>query len=192
MLPRALRAGITLKALPRTGWVGVGVPRPESVASHCYGVSLLAALYAPREGLDSSKCVRMALLHDLAEAEIGDHLPEAVGGMSGSEKAALEHAALRGISGADDGLLGVEGLALFEEFEGGQTPEARFVRECDKLDMLLQACRYEEETGLDLSEFFVGIPPFAFASLAELRERVETGRGAGGGTEKEEKLPGVG
>jgi len=175
MFPCALRAGIALKALPRAGWVSVGVASPETVASHCYGVALLASLYASREGLDSAKCVHMALLHDLAEAKIGDHLPEAVGGLSTKEKATLEHAAFRELCEADGMLLGEEALRLFEEFDAGQTPEAQFVRECDKLDMFLQARRYEEQQGLDLSSFFDGIPPFQFQSLAELRARAEEG-----------------
>ncbi len=44
-------------------------------------------------------------------------------------------------------------LALFEEYEAGETPESKFVKYLDKLDMALMARIYEDSQGLDLSEF---------------------------------------
>jgi putative hydrolase of HD superfamily len=46
-----------------------------------------------------------------------------------------------------------EWVALFEEYEQGKTPEAKFVKQLDKLDMALQAERYQDEYGLSLGEF---------------------------------------
>ena len=48
-----------------------------------------------------------------------------------------------------------EGLALFEEYEVGESKEARFVKQIDKLDMGLQAILYQNQQGLDLSEFLM-------------------------------------
>ena len=64
-----------LKRLPRTGWVESGVPDPESVADHSFRVALLTLVLADLKGLDALKAVRMALIHDLGEAETGDLTP---------------------------------------------------------------------------------------------------------------------
>jgi 5'-deoxynucleotidase YfbR-like HD superfamily hydrolase len=44
-------------------------------------------------------------------------------------------------------------LELWLDYEEERTPEGRFVKACDKLDMALQASVYSENQGLDLSEF---------------------------------------
>jgi putative hydrolase of HD superfamily len=43
--------------------------------------------------------------------------------------------------------------ALWHQYEAQDTPEARFVREADRLDMALQAVRYAREHGVDTAEF---------------------------------------
>jgi putative hydrolase of HD superfamily len=49
--------------------------------------------------------------------------------------------------------LAPEWLSLFQEYELGESDEAKFVKQLDKLDMGLQAMIYESKQGLDLSEF---------------------------------------
>jgi putative hydrolase of HD superfamily len=49
--------------------------------------------------------------------------------------------------------LAPEWLSLFQEYELGESGEAKFVKQLDKLDMGLQAMIYESKQGLDLSEF---------------------------------------
>ena len=45
--------------------------------------------------------------------------------------------------------------ALWREYEGAQSPEARLVKDFDKLEMILQAHEYEgAQPGLELQEFF--------------------------------------
>jgi len=46
-----------------------------------------------------------------------------------------------------------EWVGLFEEYEQGQTPEAKFVKQLDKLDMALQAEIYQTKFGISLDEF---------------------------------------
>ena len=43
-------------------------------------------------------------------------------------------------------ILGAKIRAAWEEYEEGTTPEAQFVRECDKLECLVQAHEYELRT----------------------------------------------
>jgi len=64
-----------LKTIPRTGWVDSGVGEPESVADHSFRTALAAMILSDSMGLDTCKVMRMALLHDLAEAETGDITP---------------------------------------------------------------------------------------------------------------------
>ena len=49
--------------------------------------------------------------------------------------------------------LAPEWLSLFQEYEMGETEEAKFVKQLDKLDMGLQAMIYESKQDIDLSEF---------------------------------------
>ncbi|MFN7146928.1 MAG: HD domain-containing protein, partial [Myxococcota bacterium] len=68
---RLAREAVLLKEVDRSGWTRIGVPHPESVAAHSWGVALLALLRCPPE-LDRHKLLAMAILHDLAEVRVGD------------------------------------------------------------------------------------------------------------------------
>ena len=72
-----LLEALSLKNLPRTGWVLRKAPR-ESVAEHTYGTAIIALVLARMEKLsaaDEATLLRIALLHDLHEARIGDLVP---------------------------------------------------------------------------------------------------------------------
>jgi putative hydrolase of HD superfamily len=143
-----------LKQLFRQGWLRAGVPeaRCESVAEHSFLVALLALLVAEERfpDLDAARVVKLALLHDLAEAHAGDLTPR--DGVSREEKERREREAMQRIFA---GLPGGEGyLALWEEYEAGGSREAALVRQIDRLEMALQGCVYERQLGLDLGQFF--------------------------------------
>src|SRR5829696_4899937 len=65
----------SLKQVRRKGWVDRGVPDAESVADHSYRVALLAWALARARGLDAERAMLIGLVHDLAEAEVGDETP---------------------------------------------------------------------------------------------------------------------
>lgn len=48
------------------------------------------ALVADDDSLDLPRCMNMALIHDLAEADVGDITPFQVSGVTAKEKHALE------------------------------------------------------------------------------------------------------
>lgn len=126
-----------LKELPRSGWVHKKIKNPETVASHSYGVSLLTLLFAPSH-LDKEKCLKMAIIHDLQESIIGDITP--YDDITAEEKSQIETRAVSRI----ENQIQVAGLKeLFAEFEANQTPEARFVKDMDRLDAILQAKYYD-------------------------------------------------
>lgn len=135
-----LRA-LALKERPRRGWLRAGVARPESVADHAWGVALLAAVATP-EGLDRGRVVELAVLHDVAEAVVGDLVPGEYA--SKEEKLALERRGLESmLAEAPEGLRS-RLLTAFDELAGDASPEARFVHELDKAEMAFQATRYAE------------------------------------------------
>lgn len=145
----ALRARLAevlaLKALPRAGWVRVGVPQPESVAAHSWGVAWLVLALCP-PGLDRGRALAIAVLHDLAEVRVGDLTPH--DGVDKGTKHAAERQALAAL--VEPLPHAAELRALWEEY--GHSPEGRFVRACDKLDMALQSAVYTTPD-LPLSEF---------------------------------------
>lgn len=132
---------LQLKDVERTGWVRAGVNKPESVAAHSWGMATLALKLCPKE-LDLSRVLSMCLVHDLAEVIVGDLTPHDK--IGGEEKHQLERQAMLEMA--------PEWVDLFDEYESASTPEAKFVKTMDKLDMGLQAIRYTEQD-IDLSEF---------------------------------------
>lgn len=189
----ALASAYRLKDQPRRGWVLRGVERPESVAAHSWGTALLCLALAGAAGVDSGRALALATAHDLAEAETGDIPyradPEAAAS-DAIDKSRREADALdRMLAGQ---LSEVRGL--WAEYEKGATPEARFVRDMNLLDMALQALVYEEQQRCDprrpqasrsvhgpLDEFFASAESRAQGEvgrhwLARVRERYERAR----------------
>ncbi len=146
----SLRRLLELKAVARKGWLRFPIPadQVESVADHSFAVGLLCWLLCPPE-LDLGRVLELSLLHDLPEIITGDLTPQ--DGVELSRKRSDEALAmdklLRGFPKRD------QGCELLKEYQLGLTPEARFVKGIDKLEMALQSLSYEEEHQLDLSEF---------------------------------------
>jgi len=163
-LARFLHRVGRLKRVPRTGWLDRGVPaaEAESVADHTFRVALLAWLAAGTE-LDRDRVLKLALLHDLAEAVTGDVPPydpdELTAADEGDRSAILNRrhvrseartAAKRAAEAAAMADLLVdlpETLAgelsdLWQELEAGTSAEARFVKQADKLETYLQSREY--------------------------------------------------
>lgn len=131
---------LELKQLSRTGWVRSGVENPESVAAHSWGMAVLALRLAPKE-LNLERVLSLCLVHDLPEVRVGDLTPHD----DTSNKAELEHKAMSEMA--------PQWLSLFEEYEAGDTPEAKYVKQIDKLDMGLQAVLYQTKQDIALEEF---------------------------------------
>ncbi|KAG1722650.1 hypothetical protein EDD22DRAFT_831291 [Suillus occidentalis] len=152
-----------LKTQKRTGWVRQAYPPlvwhgsltrvSDSISDHMYRMAILA-MCTSDSTLDVSKCVMMAVVHDLAEAQVGDITPRE--GISKQEKQRLEAGAMRNF--VHDMLHGSPAAlrieALWKEYEEGETNEAKFVKDLDRLEMALQAREYEMAHALDLQPFF--------------------------------------
>ncbi|MFC4247441.1 HD domain-containing protein [Natribaculum luteum] len=174
-----LRRCLALKDETRTGWQLRGIEDPESVADHSWGVSLLCLFYADRAGVDADRALRMAVLHDLAEAETGDYATRAdpnADTIDPDEKERAERAAIATLlEPFDDGEL----RALWEEYEARETPEAQFVKDADLVDMCLQALEYERQRRYDpdADDHFEAYDDLdEFFATAEPRIRTDVGR----------------
>jgi putative hydrolase of HD superfamily len=181
----ALLEAYALKDERRTGWQLRGVDEPESVAAHAWGVAYLVLALGDRfredlPGLDLDRALRLAVVHDVAEAETGDVATRAdstADTVDRDAKETAERAAMAGLAGP----LPDRVRDAWEAYESRESPEAVFVKECDLLDVCLQAVVYERGDRYDpadgdpdafreyddIDEFFVTTEP---------RLRTETGR----------------
>ncbi len=143
-----------LKQLFRQGWLRVGVPedRCETVAEHSFAVALLSILLVDEHfpHLDVGKVARMALLHELGEIDAGDIIP--ADDVGEKEKRKLETDGVKRILSRMPNGPGM--MAIWEEFEEGTSPEARLVRDVDKVEMAYQAGVYRMGGLGDVSHFF--------------------------------------
>ena len=148
---RVLAQAGRLKELPRAGWVREGVPEPESVADHSFRTAVLALALGPELGVDTAKLVQMLVVHDLAESDpgVGDITPR--DGVPPAEKYRREREAMERLCAPLPN--GAAMLALWSEYEEGQSPEARVAKQLDALEMALQAAEYERRHGQDLALF---------------------------------------
>lgn len=150
------------------------------------------ALFAP-ENLDRDKCIRLCLIHDLAESIVGDITP--ADNISKPEKNRRETETMAHIRKS---LAGVDGtretadeiLGLWTEFEECKSPESIFVQDLDKLELLLQMSEYEARGNgtVNLEEFAYVATKLRLPEVQswaeeilngrrEFRSRVESGEG---------------
>ncbi|MGZ9809666.1 HD domain-containing protein [Pseudoroseicyclus sp. H15] len=119
-----------LKGISRASTLMDGTRR-ENTAEHSWHLALWAMVFADLApaGTNPDRALLMALIHDLVEIDAGDHpihLPH-----DRATVAAKEAAAAKRLYGLLPGDQGAPLLALWQEFEAGRTPEARFVRMLD-------------------------------------------------------------
>jgi putative hydrolases of HD superfamily len=109
-----------------------GLDRYENSAEHSWQIALWAAAMAPQcaPGVDAARVVGMLLVHDLGEIDTGDTLVYATEGWD--ERKAAEQAAVQRIFGRLPNGRGAALLALWQEFEAAETPEARFAHALDR------------------------------------------------------------
>lgn len=120
--------------------------RHENSAEHSWHFAMAAmslAPYAP-EGVDINRVIKMALVHDVVEIDVGDVL---VYDLAGREAVALKEAQ------AAERLFGMlpepprsEFLQLWQEYEAGITPEAKFASALDRILPVIQNLHNEGQS----------------------------------------------
>ncbi|KAM0001173.1 putative HD/PDEase domain, 5'-deoxynucleotidase YfbR/HDDC2 [Helianthus debilis subsp. tardiflorus] len=144
----------SLKTTKRKGWVNQGIKGSESIADHMYRMALMALVADDLPGINRERCIKIALVHDIAEAIVGDITPS--DGVPKVEKSRLEQAALNEMCEVLGGGKRAEEIKeLWREYEDNASLEANLVKDFDKIEMILQALEYETEHDRVLDEFFL-------------------------------------
>jgi putative hydrolase of HD superfamily len=125
-----------------------------------YRMSLITMFAPPSlaSKLDISRCTKLALVHDMAEALVGDITP--VDGVAKPEKNRRESTTMDYFTNSllgrvNGGATGRDLRAAWQEYEDNETLESKFVHDIDKIELLLQMLEYERvnKHKLDLGEF---------------------------------------
>ncbi|QOG04248.1 HD family hydrolase [Flavobacterium sp. MDT1-60] len=112
--------------------------RNENDAEHSWHLALMAIVLAEHsnEPIDVLKVVKMVLIHDIVEIDAGDVF------LYDTQKDHLNTDEERLAADRIFGLLpkkqADELIAIWEEFEAGETSEAKFAKSMDRLEPLLQ------------------------------------------------------
>ncbi len=125
-----------LKQVERRNFLADG-SRREFTGEHSWHLGVAVVVLAPfaAEPIDLATAVTMAVIHDIVEVDAGDtfaydeHLNE--------QKAAREQAAAERLFGLLPAATGTRLRQLWEHYEAGDTPEARFVMAIDRMAPML-------------------------------------------------------
>ncbi|MCX7749267.1 MAG: HD domain-containing protein [Clostridia bacterium] len=112
--------------------------RNENDAEHSWHLAIMAAIlweHAESKDIDLSRVIKMVLIHDLVEIDAGDTFCYDEKG--NRDKREREEKAAQRIFNILDSDQADELRSLWEEFEGRQTPEAKFASSLDRLQPLL-------------------------------------------------------
>lgn len=116
----------------------LGSDRHENDAEHSWHLAVMAMVLAEHanQPVDLLKVIKMVLIHDIVEIDAGDtFIYDKVKSHDNSDE---ERAAGERIFGMLPAAQYKEMMELWEEFEAGETHEARFARTMDRLEPLLQ------------------------------------------------------
>jgi len=167
-----LRAAERLKTVKRSGWTSTG--EAESVAEHTWRLCLMAmVVYSQAPGVDLAKLLRMCIIHDLGEA-IGGDVP-APAQLAGAPKSGQEREDLLTLVAPLPDPLRADIVALWDEYEGASSLEARLAKGLDKLETILQHTQgrnpadFDYAFNLDYGQRYTATDPV----LAALRARLD-------------------
>jgi putative hydrolase of HD superfamily len=173
--------GITRKVRP------LGLDRYENSAEHSWQLAMLAFSLAPQAGapVDLDQVIRMLLVHDIGEIDTGDTMVFIEEGLR--ERKAGELAAVTRIFGRLPETQGRELMSLWQEFEAGETPEARFAHAVDRvMPVLLNLANQGQswrENGISYERVVARVRPPVQAGCPALWDylapRLEEARGKG-------------
>ena len=136
-----LRRAERLKTTIRSGYTSAG--RPESVAEHTWRLCLMALVLAPEfPEVDFARLIKICLVHDLGEAIGGDvPAPEQARRLAAGVATGKGDAERRDLLALLDTLpddLRRELTALWDEYEGAASAEAKLAKALDKLETIMQ------------------------------------------------------
>lgn len=147
--------------------------RKESTAEHTWRLALIVFIIADelKLNIDINKAIKIALVHDLAEALIGDidAILIAEGKFSKDEKEKQEIEAIMNLQNTLPEVIGKEISDLWHEYNDCKTREAKFVKALDKIETLTQIAESGHKT-YDKPEFIANYANKSIKSFPELSE----------------------
>lgn len=149
-----------LKDLNRSGYAFLGAGQ-ETVAEHSFTTAFICftmARLAPE--VDGEKLISMALVHDIPEARTGDHNYVHKNYNTVDEAKAVSHLT-RGMA------FGGDIKELMDEFNRGETMEARLARDADQISFILELKKLKD-TG--------AVSPDAWLPYVKERLKTDIGR----------------
>ena len=115
--------------------------RPENSGEHSWHLALYALILADQAGpgVSIDRVIRMLLIHDLVEIDVGDVPIHSQNGQAHGSVAtqAAEAKAADRIFGLLPEDLRDDLRALWEEFEAAETPDARFAKSLDRVQPVM-------------------------------------------------------
>lgn len=112
--------------------------RNENDAEHSWHLALMAIVLNQHanENIDLLKVVKMVLIHDIVEIDAGDtFIYDTRKSHSNTDAERLAANRIFGLLPTDQA---AEFISIWEEFEAGETAEAKYARSMDRLEPLLQ------------------------------------------------------
>jgi putative hydrolase of HD superfamily len=144
--PLAPRVWQKLAEIERTGWVMRGIQNSETVQDHT--IALIELAQAPEfSAARADGLCEILEVHDWPEAIVGDEVilvwdDDAEKERRKAEKHQREQVAMQSIC-TELGEVGPTIYALWERYEAGADPTAKFAKELDKYQAIEQALTYE-------------------------------------------------
>ncbi len=121
----------------------LGNGEKQSVSSHSWMMAIMAMIFAPRlkTPVDLNKVLKLCILHDLAESKAHDIPVHELMKNSelGKNKIESELQVMKELCNLlPEFKIGSDIMSLWTEYEERKTPEARFVKLLDLLDVVVQ------------------------------------------------------
>ncbi|MDX9918757.1 MAG: HD domain-containing protein [Paludibacter sp.] len=112
--------------------------RPENDAEHSWHLAMMTIVLAEHSDVtvDVLKVLKMVLIHDIVEIDAGDtFIYDTQKNHSNTENELIAANRIFGLLPTEQA---EELIAIWQEFEAGETPEARFAKAMDRIEPLLQ------------------------------------------------------
>ena len=112
--------------------------RPENDAEHSWHLAMMTIVLAEHSDVpvDVLKVLKMVLIHDIVEIDAGDtFIYDTQKSHSNTENELIAAKRIFGLLPAEQA---EEMIAIWQEFEAGETPDARFAKAMDRMEPLLQ------------------------------------------------------
>lgn len=158
-----------LKKVPRKGMVLIGSKNPPSISDHIYRMTIMTWVLGKKKKINLEKAIKMALVHDVCELYAGDatpydkklpknkkEWPDLFDKWPRSAKSKKIKDFLKKHKKEEKALIRItrnlpadvkkEILGLWYDYEKNSTKEAKFVKQINRLDTLLEAFEHGKET----------------------------------------------